>query len=138
MHAAVWTTPSYLPATTPGFLAHANPASQRPGRQYSHDILDHYKNQIKLYNAFNEPDGGQAYQFTLDELVNLVGSSLQGAKKGDPNTLGFVNISMPIFRNTWPRGEPNTQCLTTCTGIPCPARSVTPVQPARRRSSCRR
>ena len=98
MHAAVWTSPSYLPAT-PQFLSNASPAElSAKAKQYSTDILEHFKNKIKLYNAFNEPDGGQAYQFTLDELVNLVGSSLQGAKKGDPNTLGFVNISMPIFQ----------------------------------------
>ncbi len=98
MHAAVWPSPAYLPAT-PSFLAGASPAelSAQAG-QYSFDVLNHYKNQIKLYNAFNEPDGAQAYQFTLDELVKMVGASLQGAKKGDPNTAGFVNISMPIFQ----------------------------------------
>ncbi len=97
LHAGVWTTTAYQPAT-PQFLAGASPAevSAQAGR-YSLDILDHYKNQVKLDNAFNEPDQFQAYQFTLDELVNLVGSSLQGAKKGDPTTTDYVNLSMPIF-----------------------------------------
>jgi hypothetical protein len=97
MHAAVWTTAAYLPAT-PQFLAGASPAAvSAQAGQYSFDVLNHYKNQIKLYNAFNEPDQFQAYQFTLDELVNLVGSSLQGAKKSDPKTIDYVNLSMPIF-----------------------------------------
>jgi hypothetical protein len=97
MHAGVWTTPAYQPAT-PLFLASANPATiSAQAGQYSQDILSHYKNQIRIYNAFNEPDQLQTYPFTLDELVNLVGSSLQGAKQADPEATDYVNLSMPIF-----------------------------------------
>jgi endo-1,4-beta-xylanase len=97
MHAGVWTTPAYQPAT-PLFLAYASPATViAQAGQYSQDILNHFKNQIKVYNAFNEPDQLQAYPFTLNELVNLVGSSLQGAKKADPGASDYVNLSMPIF-----------------------------------------
>jgi hypothetical protein len=97
MHASVWTTAAYRPAT-PQFLASANPleVSAQAG-QYNFDVLNHYKDQIKIYNAFNEPDQLQAYQYTLDELVNLVGASLQGARQADPNAINYVNFSMPIF-----------------------------------------
>jgi protocatechuate 3,4-dioxygenase beta subunit len=99
MHAGVWTTPAYRPATPP-FLASSEPPqlSQQAG-QYSQDILSHYGDQIHVYNAFNEPDQLQAYQFTLNELVDLVGSSLRGAKRGNPGTIDYVNLSMPIFQS---------------------------------------
>jgi hypothetical protein len=99
LHAGVWTTSAYRPAT-PQFLDSASPSevSSQAG-QYSFDILNHFNKQVKLYNDFNEPDQMQAYQYTLDELVNLVGSSLQGAKRADPNTIDYVNLSMPIFQN---------------------------------------
>lgn len=97
MHASVWTTAAYRPAT-PQFLASANPPelSAQAG-QYSFDVLDHYQDQIEIYNVFNEPDQLQAYQYTLDELVTLVGASLQGARQADPNTITYANLSMPIF-----------------------------------------
>lgn len=99
MHAGIWTTTAYQPAT-PLFLASANPAvvSAQAG-QYSYDILNHYKNQVKVFSVYNEPDQVQAYPFTLDEQVNLVGSSLQGARKANPNTFTYMNLSMPIFQN---------------------------------------
>jgi endo-1,4-beta-xylanase len=97
MHAGIWTTPAYKPAT-PLFLASADTAmvSAQAG-QYSYDVLDHFKNQIKIYDAFNEPDQLQVYPFSLDALVNLVGSSLEEAKKANSGTTSYVNLSMPIF-----------------------------------------
>ncbi|HTX90278.1 MAG TPA: endo-1,4-beta-xylanase [Anaerolineales bacterium] len=98
-HAGVWTTPASQ-ITTPKFLAGASPAQlSTKAEQYSQNILSHYGDQIHVYNVFNEPDQLQAYQFTLDELVDLVGSSLRGAKQGNPAAIDYVNLSMPIFQS---------------------------------------
>jgi endo-1,4-beta-xylanase len=105
MHAAVWPTSAYPPAT-PRFLVNADPRElATQAKQYSHDVIDHYGGKIKVYNVFNEPDLSQAYQFTLDELVKMVGASLQGAKQADPDVTNYVNISMPVFASVG-RGGP--------------------------------
>jgi len=97
MHAAIWPTAAYAPAT-PKFLATAGPAElTAEAEQYSHDILAHYGGNIKLYNAFNEPDLSQAYSFTIDELENLVSAAIRGARQGDPKVMDFVNVSIPVF-----------------------------------------
>jgi len=97
MHAGVWPTSAYPPAT-PGFLVNADPGELAvQAGQYSHDVITHYGGKIRVYNAFNEPDLTQAYRFTLDELVNMVGASLKGARSVDPNLMNYVNLSMPVF-----------------------------------------
>lgn len=97
MHAGVWPTSAYPPAT-PGFLVNADPRElAAQAQRYSHDVIEHYGGKVKVYNVFNEPDLSQAYSFTLDELVKMVGASLQGAKQADPNLATYVNISMPVF-----------------------------------------
>jgi protocatechuate 3,4-dioxygenase beta subunit len=97
MHASVWSTSAYPPAT-PGFLVKADPRElTAQAEQYGHDVIEHYGGRIKVYNVFNEPDLSQAYQFTLDELVNMAGASGRGAKQADPNVTNYVNISMPVF-----------------------------------------
>ena len=97
MHASVWPTSAYPPAT-PRFLVSADPRElTAQAQQYSHDVIDHYGGKIKVYNVFNEPDLSQAYQFSLDELVKMVGASIKGSKQADPGVMDYVNISMPVF-----------------------------------------
>ncbi|MBA4420902.1 MAG: hypothetical protein C0391_07120 [Anaerolinea sp.] len=98
MYASVWTTSAYQLAT-PGFLSGASPSqlSAQAG-QYSHDVIQHYKDQVKIYNAFNEPDQFQAYSYTTEELINLVQASNDGAHSADPNVLTNIAISVPAFK----------------------------------------
>lgn len=99
MHASIWLTPAYAPAT-PRFVASLNPAGMSSqAYQYSYDILTHYKGRIAVYDAFNEPDLHQAYRLTLDELVDIVRSSISGAKRADPIAVNYVNIAYPIFES---------------------------------------
>jgi len=97
MLSSIWPTSAY-PFATPEFAADMNPAELRSqAHQYSYDIINHYKNKIKIYNALNEPDLPQAYKFTLDELVGLASAAALGAKEADPIISVFVNISLPIL-----------------------------------------
>ena len=99
MHTGIWLTPAYAPAT-PQFVASMNPTEiSSQAYQYSHDIITHYKGNIKMYDAFNEPDLTQAYKFTTDELVDIVNSSVLGSNEADPNIINYINIACPVFRS---------------------------------------
>ena len=68
-------------------------------RQFSYDLVTHYKGIFRMYDAFLEPDLLQAFNFTLPELVDFVKSSMQGAKQADPRQPTYVLVAVPIFNS---------------------------------------
>jgi hypothetical protein len=97
MHASVWLSPAY-PQGVPGIASTMSPdALAESVAEYSRTVLQHYAGWIPLYCAFNEPDLEQVVSLTLPEMEEIVNSSAQGAKQGDPATLTYVNISAPIM-----------------------------------------
>ena len=97
MLSSIWLTSAYDRATPP-FVAKMSPAElSSKVYEYSHDIVAHYSDELRIYCLLNEPDLPQAFNFTLDELVGIVNASARGAKTAKPDLPLFVNIGMPIF-----------------------------------------
>ncbi|MBU4350251.1 hypothetical protein KJ599_08020 [bacterium] len=99
MKTGLWLLPNYPPAI-PKFAATMSPSElSSQAYQYSYDYVSHYKGKIKMYNALGEPEFSQAYQFTLDELIDITESSSLGAKSADPNLPTYILIAHPIFKS---------------------------------------
>jgi len=99
METGLWLSPNYPPAI-PKFAAGMSPAElSSQVYQYSYDYVTHFKNKIKIYGVYLEPDLSQAYQYSLVEFVDIVRSSNLGVKDADASLPTHIMIAHPIFKS---------------------------------------
>ena len=99
MKTGLWLTPNYPPAI-PKFVAMMSPTElSSQAYQFSYDYVSHYKGRISMYSVLGEPEFPQAFQFTLDELIDITESSNLGVRRADPNLPTYVLIAHPMFKS---------------------------------------
>lgn len=99
MKTGLWLSPAYSPAI-PAFATLMSPDElSTQAFQYNHDYVNHFKDRIRWYSAYSEPELPQAYQYTLDEFVDIVQSSNDGVISADPGIPTYIMIAHPVFKS---------------------------------------
>ncbi len=92
MHTGVWITPdrrfvlSNIDSLTPDQIAET-------AREFSAQVTAHYRDQMDIYNAFNEPQNTfYTLPLTLTDVVNIAAASVEGAGQGAPDVPTYINF----------------------------------------------
>lgn len=106
MHTGVWLTPNqgwYYPY--PKFITDLRPEELAPlAEEYSRKVTAHYRDDMLIYNAYNEPQNAfQLMDLTEAQVLDIAAASVQGARAGAPDVPTYINgYNMYLGDLAWP------------------------------------
>ena len=96
MHTGVWITPITNPEWhfVPRMILSMTPAEiAELARNFSSKVTEHYRDQMSIYDVFNEPQNAFfSMHISLDDVVNIAAASAEGAEVGAPDVPTYINF----------------------------------------------